>query len=585
MSSNQSKPPVKYMMYCRKSTKRQQESLPAQERELKDVAESEGLHIVDIVAEAHSAYKAGRPKFKSMIERIKNGEANGLLVWTVSRLGRNLEEATQVITLLESGVLAEIRTIHRGYTNNAEDKSALGHDFVESKASSDKLSEVVKRGMRQRFFERKLWIGCPKPGYKIAKDYIEDKSIVVPNDEEFPLIRKAIELILSGSHTPMQAFRTLNDEYGYRSRQTRCFGGKPISKSAWQRLLNDPFYYGLMVRSEGEVIGSHIPMITQEEFDLLQIRLGKKGKPRYSKHNFPFKSVLRCDECKGSVTCQEKWQIICPNCKKKFAKAKNRFNCPQCDIAIDQMENPKILHYVYYSCTHKTNPNCTQKTVKIEDIETQILDELSLFEIPTEFRDWAIDHLQEVTDEDIQTQTTIRENLLSQYTKIDKQIQNCVRQRLSRDPETYSEEIEEYYNKEEARLIKEKKNLKSQLEKYEVEQEDWIELTKKTFNFACYARHWFEEGDAITKTQILQSLGENLYLKDGKILIDGQKPFFLIRKTKEEIALLNTELEPTKKIGDINYLTNEDSLKSTWRRGRDSNPRQLSPRRFSKPLH
>ncbi len=38
-----------------------------------------------------------------------------------------------------------------------------------------------------------------------------------------------------------------------------------------------------------------------------------------------------------------------------------------------------------------------------------------------------------------------------------------------------------------------------ELNKYEVEQEDWMELTKKTFNFSCYAWYWFEKGNAITK--------------------------------------------------------------------------------------
>lgn len=576
MALDQSKPPVKYMMYCRKSTKgkkRQIHSISGQKRVLKKIIDDEKLIIVDEYDEEKSAHSGIRPGFGEMLSRIEKGEANGILAWEVNRIARNGDDYARVVKLMDNGSLLEIRTAKGVYQNTAAGKGAIGHDLIDAKKYSDNLSEIVKRGNEDKFLVRKQWIGCAKPGYINTKDARTEENTVLPDENRFKLLRKAIDLILSGSHTPMQALHTLNEEYGYRTRQTLNLGGGPLSKSAWQRVLNDSFYYGLMVRSEGEVMGTHTPMITEQEFDLLQVRLGKKGKPRYSKHEYPYKSVLRCGECKGSVTCQEKWQIICPNCKKKFAKAKNRFNCPDCNTSIEEMVNPKILHYIYYSCTHKTNPNCTQKTVKLEDIEAQILAELNLFEIPEEFQNWAIGQLQEVTDKDIETQTTVRENLLAQYTKIDKQIQNCVRQRLDRDPDTYNPEMDEYYNKEESRLLKEKKDLKTQLDKYEVEQEDWIELTKKTFDFACYARYWFEKGDVITKTQILQSLGKNLYLKDGKVLVDGQKPFYLIKKAKEEITQVVAELEPNKKIGDPNYLVSLEPVKTTLRKRWDSNPR------------
>ncbi len=56
---------------------------------------------------------------------------------------------------------------------------------------------------------------------------------------------------------------------------------------------------------------------------------------------------------------------------------------------------------------------------------------------------------------------------------------------------------------------------------------DWIELTEKTFVFACYAHSAFLNGDLQTKREILIALGQNFLLKDQKLVItpnDWLKP-------------------------------------------------------------
>jgi len=60
-------------------------------------------------------------------------------------------------------------------------------------------------------------------------------------------------------------------------------------------------------------------MITQDEYDRVQVLLGRKGNPRPKKHNFAFRGLIRCGECGATVTCEEKNQIICSKCKYKFS--------------------------------------------------------------------------------------------------------------------------------------------------------------------------------------------------------------------------------------------------------------------------
>lgn len=140
-------------------------------------------------------------------------------------------------------------------------------------------------------------------------------------------------------------------------------------------------------------------MITVEEFDKLQILLGRKGKPRKRKYEIPYKGNLVCGDCGGNVTAEPKFQIICSECKHKFHKSEKRLECPRCKTLIEVMKNPKILNYTYLHCNKKKDPHCRQGSVEIRDLEKQIMARIDRFEIPKELRDWAVKYLHEYTDQ------------------------------------------------------------------------------------------------------------------------------------------------------------------------------------------
>ena len=84
----------------------------------------------------------------------------------------------------------------------------------------------------------------------------------------------------------------------------------------------------------------------------------------------------------------------------------------------------------------------------------------------------------------------------------------------------------------------ERVTLKEQIDKLDLRQEEWIELSKETFDFAFYARHHFATGDILTKVKIASKLGSNLTIKDKSLLISGDKPYFLIEKGKKRLPVL-----------------------------------------------
>jgi DNA invertase Pin-like site-specific DNA recombinase len=74
---------IKYILYARKSTedkKRQVQSIDDQVKVLTELAKRVGLNVIDTITESKSAKDPDiRPGFSKMIEKIKKGEANGIL--------------------------------------------------------------------------------------------------------------------------------------------------------------------------------------------------------------------------------------------------------------------------------------------------------------------------------------------------------------------------------------------------------------------------------------------------------------------------------------------------------------------------
>ncbi len=74
----------------------------------------------------------------------------------------------------------------------------------------------------------------------------------------------------------------------------------------------------------------------------------------------------------------------------------------------------------------------------------------------------------------------------------------------------------------------------------------WVELTENTFNFACYARHWFEHGDKLQKRSILQGICSNLILQDKIVRVDDESPVQFIEEAKKKEPTISAMFEHAK---------------------------------------
>lgn len=113
----------KYFLYARKSSElddRQGLSIELEKAELLKLYED--LDIVEIIEEAKSAKATGHPSFSAMIERIENGEANGLIVWHPDRLARNSVDGGRISYDLDQGKLVDLKFPQYHFANSPEGK-------------------------------------------------------------------------------------------------------------------------------------------------------------------------------------------------------------------------------------------------------------------------------------------------------------------------------------------------------------------------------------------------------------------------------------------------------------------------------
>ena len=183
---------VKYCLYARKSTEsdeKQALSIESQVKEMLAIAEREGLDIIDIRRESHSAKESGqRPVFRELLEDIRRDRFNGILTWAPDRLSRNAGDLGSVVDLMDEKKLVEIRTYGKQFKNSPNEKFLLMILCSQAKLENDNKSINVKRGLRAKV-EMGLWPSVAPTAY-LNEKRIDRKGYVMVDPDRAPIIKK-----------------------------------------------------------------------------------------------------------------------------------------------------------------------------------------------------------------------------------------------------------------------------------------------------------------------------------------------------------------------------------------------------------
>src|SRR5258708_1647863 len=175
----------KYVIYARKSTEsedRQVLSIDSQIREVRQLAERNGVVVAEVLTELKSAKAPGRPVFGQLIRRIHRGEVSGVLCWKMDRLARNPYDSGVILQAQADGKLERIITSDGIKTGDGNDRLMGTFELAFATKFIDDLRANVKRGNRARF--EKGW-----PNHLPPIGYLNDKATktVVKHEHPFPL--------------------------------------------------------------------------------------------------------------------------------------------------------------------------------------------------------------------------------------------------------------------------------------------------------------------------------------------------------------------------------------------------------------
>jgi site-specific DNA recombinase len=337
-------PKLKFVLYARKSTEaeeRQILSIDSQVKEMLQIAEKEGLDIVDIRRESHSAKDSGkRPVFKELLEDISRDRYNAILTWAPDRLSRNAGDLGEVVDLMDQKKLLEIRTYGQTFKNNPNEKFLLMILCSQAKLENDNKSINVKRGLRTRV-EMGLWPGPAPTGY-FKEKRMDRKCECYIDKDRAPVIKKMFEKVAYEHWSGKKVYNWLRFDLNFRS----PYGKKHLSLGNIFRTLNNTFYYGEFEYPRGSgnwYKGKHEPIITKELFNQAQAQI-KSNHLRVENKEFAFTKLITCGCCGSAISADEKFK---------------------------KLKNGQVNRHVYYKCTKSKNHNCKNPSINEKDLIKQ----------------------------------------------------------------------------------------------------------------------------------------------------------------------------------------------------------------------
>jgi len=539
--------PTKYFGYSRKSSEdnkeRQAQSIESQEKDLNRMTAEQILDVSRFYSEEKSAHVRGRVEFGKMIEALERGEANAILTWHPNRLARNPYDAGLIITLMDEGVIREIKTPHRTYHNTPDDKFYLMLEFGISKKDSDDKSVVVKRGLTNKC--DKGWMpGVAPLGYLNTPEVVGGSRYIKKDEERFELVKKMWTMMASGQYSVVEIQRIMTKEWGFKTRQFKRQGGKPIAISVLYKVLNDPFYCGTFEYPRGSGMfyqGQHEAMISKEVFDMVQALLSRPVRAKPHTKDFAFTGLCQCGECGGQITASEK---------------------------LKHQKNGKEHCYIYYHCTKRkkgAKTRCSQPHIREHELEAQMMKVIDSVTIPPQLFKIALQWFREENAKEAKGRNVVLDAQQHAYTICVKKLDGLIDMRAA------GEITEAEFKTKKVELLQEKQKYEGLLNNTAQRADHWLELAEDVFTFARDVKHKFETGDWQAKKNLLQILGSKFVLKDKKLEITLNELLFPVPTIIKEAEKQNNRLEPPTSIAITGEKSNLRPISPTLLRGQDSN--------------
>lgn len=368
------------VVYLRVSTKDQATrggeaegfSIPAQRDACRRKAASLGAVITEeFVDRGESARNADRPELKRMLCYIAENPTSLVIVHKIDRLARNRVDDVEITLAFRK---AGVTLVSCSENIDETPSGVLLHGIMSSIAEfySRNLANEVLKGLNEKAKNGGTPFR-PPVGYRPVRLFENGREIrsVEVDPERAELVRWAFEAYASGEWTTRTLLQEVTD-LGLSSRPTPKRPAKPLTVSAFQSMLRNPYYVGVVEYRGVRHAGKHPPIVDQKTFETVQSALEAKnfaGEKKRIHHHY----------LKGSIWC----------------------GCCGARLIVTNARSRSGQIYPYFTCIgRQRNPgSCTQRAVGIERVEQAIEEHYATVELNRELR--------------LQTEQTILEQIAS----------------------------------------------------------------------------------------------------------------------------------------------------------------------------
>ncbi|MEG3876693.1 fdxN element excision recombinase XisF [Microcoleus sp. herbarium7] len=388
--------PEKIVAYARVSSREQAEDTNALEQQK---ARLRAAGATEIFVDVESGTNDARPKLKELMDLVAAGQVNKVIATRMDRVARSLPKLRQVIDVFqESGVNLVILDQHLDLT------TAQGRMMVNILGSlaeweTDLLSERTRHGMQHR---RNQEVACPQApwGYKVAeKKYVLDRSpfLCLMSDrpenyldlkgedvvlEQLPgrtideLARESIDIYLE-EKSIRRTLAILFNKYGIKKTKLKTNSTQKIFH--W---TSTGFFFWL----KNPILRGHTAYLKRDNIKNRRINKDPKDwlilKDTHSEERLitdeEFEEIEYIFELSAKIgNGHLGTKASDSNHYRDYAYQAGHIFCGECGSKCTvKTLKPKGKQYSYYACRHSKAGCSNCKSVKREDIEAALIQNL-----------------------------------------------------------------------------------------------------------------------------------------------------------------------------------------------------------------
>jgi site-specific DNA recombinase len=291
------------VIYIRVSDEEQQKrnvaNLPTQEKKCRDRCNHNALPVLKVFCEEQSARNVdGRPEFQKLLEycKLHRGNVSHVVVADLSRFARNTADQATAMARLENMSIALVSVDEPHIDKTAAGKLSANILGAVNQFYSDNLSERVRYRMSE-CVKAGRWVWKAPLGYRNAP--VDGTKNIVQDPDRAPLMRKAFELLATGSYTKESVLRQIN-AMGLRTEK-----GAELTPQSFSQYIKNPLYMGWIVSGQNRLKGSFEPIVSEELFNAVQEALDGRNRSVSHKRvneDFPLRGFVRCSHCEQTLT-------------------------------------------------------------------------------------------------------------------------------------------------------------------------------------------------------------------------------------------------------------------------------------------